>query len=265
MGDLIDRQVSGGIVLLTLNLPSKANALTVELLTRLEAELSHIENDPSIRAMVLTGAGDKFFCAGGAFNDWGKLHARDMGRQYIRTTNRVIDRIEMLDMLTVSWLNGAAIGGGLELALATDMRLVHPGAKLFLPELSIGAVPGMRGIERLSAVIGTGRARELVLTGRKLDAQTAIDWGLAGAVCDDLTEVETFVMSVIESTSGDALATAKQMFRALAGGVSGAHAVHEIAGTASKYSDDGREGVRALMEKRKPDFGSRGESDENDL
>ncbi|WP_120633588.1 enoyl-CoA hydratase/isomerase family protein [Ruegeria sp. EL01] len=244
-----------GVGHLTLNFPAKANTLTMQVLAALEDKLSLLEADRSIRLVLLQGAGDRFFCAGGAFDDWGQMSAPDMGRTFIRTTNRVIDRIEMLDSLTVAWLNGDAIGGGLELALATDMRIAHSHARLYLPELSIGAVPGMRGIQRLSALIGQGRAKDMVLTGKRLDAQTALDWGLVSAIEDDLSAVQHDLIKTIAKQSGTAMMAAKQMFRALGDGPSGAHAVHEIAGTASRFSDDGREGLAALMQKRKPDFG----------
>lgn len=255
----IDLKRSDRLARLTLNLPNKANALDREVLGDLEEKLAIIEADKSIRVVLLTGAGERFFCAGGAFDDWGQLSPQSMGRDFIRMTNRVIDRLEMLDALTLAWLNGDTIGGGLELALAADLRIAHPRARLYLPELTIGAVPGMRGVGRLTSIVGQGRAKEMVLCGRRLDAKTALNWGLVSEIEAELAIVEKTIVEMIAALSGDALATAKQMFRLLAGGPASAHAIHEIAGSFSKFTEEGREGVSALMQKRKPDFHAAGE------
>ncbi|WP_282060719.1 enoyl-CoA hydratase/isomerase family protein [Roseobacter litoralis] len=245
---------SGALVRLTLNIPARGNALDTDTLRTFESCLVGIEDDPSVRLVVLTGAGDRFFCAGGAFDDWGARAPAQMGREFIRTTNRIFDRLEMMDALTVSYINGAAIGGGLELALATDLRVVHSRATLSTPELSIGAVPGMRGIQRLGDLIGLGRAKELVLFGHKLSASDAVAFGLAHRIEDSLADVEKDYLAIACRQSSEAIASAKQLLRILTDGPGAMHAAHELAGAYVRTTPEADEGLAALRGKRAPDF-----------
>jgi enoyl-CoA hydratase/carnithine racemase len=135
-------QVEGPIATITLDRPEKLNAVTPEMLEGLEAALGSIEADESVRVLVLTGAGDRAFCAGADINAWASLDPIDMWRKWVRSGHRVIDRLEGLRQPTIAALNGIAYGGGLELALACDLRIAADTVKVAAPEVGIGTIPG---------------------------------------------------------------------------------------------------------------------------
>ena len=174
--------LDGPVATITLNRPEKLNALTLPMLAALEEALLTIDADPEIRVAVIKGSGSKAFSAGADVVAWSSLAPLDMWRTWTRTGHRVMERLESLRQPTIAALNGIAYGGGLELALACDLRLAADHVKLAAPEVGIATVPGWGMTTRLTTVVGRARAKQMILTGLPIDADRAASWGLVSEV-----------------------------------------------------------------------------------
>jgi enoyl-CoA hydratase len=170
-----------GIAVLTINRPDKLNALNQRTMQELDAAFSSFESDEGIRGVIVTGAGEKAFVAGA---DIGELAAQTPteGREFSLYGQRVLDRIERLGKPVVAALNGYALGGGCELAMACHVRIAAEGARLGTPEVTLGIMCGYAGTQRLPRLVGKGRALEILLTGQMVDAQEAHRIGLVNRV-----------------------------------------------------------------------------------
>lgn len=185
--DIITQRMDGDrVLLITLNRPEKLNALNHSLLTDLSEVLSQIKHDPSVQGVLITGSG-KAFCAGADIQALASCDAIK-GYEFARFGQRVFMDLERLGKPSIALINGAALGGGCELIQATTLRLASKVAKFGQPEVKLGVIPGYGGTQRLARFIGKGRALDLCLTGRMIDAETACQWGLVSAVyeADDL-------------------------------------------------------------------------------
>ena len=241
---------------ITLNRPDKGNALNLPMLRQLAAILPEIESDRSLRAVVLRARG-RFFCTGGDIAAWGGLSPHEMGRDWILPGIDVLDRLAALPQPVIAVLSGHALGGGLELALAADLRIAVRSAKLGCPEVSLGMIAGWMGVRRLAETIGIARARHLLLLGLPITAARALDWGLVTAVAEDAADLEQQLAAWVEKLRANgpaAMALTKGILATLHQDQRHHHAaaVAQAAGT-----DDCREGVRAFIEKRKPVFHNR--------
>ncbi|WP_075795012.1 enoyl-CoA hydratase/isomerase family protein [Massilia putida] len=165
----------GAVRRLRLDRPERANAYHQVLLTELDAALNEARADASVKAIIVTGSGDRAFCSGA---DRDELRTRGALDGIELFSREVFDRLAELPLPTVACINGAAIGGGLELALACDIRVCSAEARFALPELSLGLTPAAGGVRRLPGLIGHARAAEIILFQRMLDAVTAQSWGL---------------------------------------------------------------------------------------
>ena len=241
---------------IVLNRPDKGNALTMPMLTRLAEVVREIEADREVRAVVLRGRG-RFFCTGADIAAWGALSPHRMAREWILPGIQVLSAIAALPVPVIAVLSGHAIGGGLELAMAADLRLAHRNAKCSVPEVGLGMIAGWGGVRRLSELIGPARARHMTLLGAPLTAAEALDWGLLTAISDDGAgldaQVETWLDRLCGNSPG-AMALTKGILATMHADLREHHAaaVAEAAGT-----EDCREGVRAFLEKRKPVFPNR--------
>jgi enoyl-CoA hydratase len=246
----VDRD--GAVAIVTLDRPEAMNALNVETLSALRDELRRLADD--VRVVVLTGAGDRAFAAGAdikymrgldvaAAKEWGALGHETTGL------------LETMPRPTIAAINGFALGGGCELALACDVRYASPKAKLGQPEINLGIIPGWGGTQRLARVCGIGVAKELILTGRTVDAEEALRIGLVNAVHDPVLDKALETAQLVASKSPIALAAAKATInRALAG-----DAVGNLAAEADDFGElfssaDAKEGLAAFAEKREPNF-----------
>jgi enoyl-CoA hydratase/carnithine racemase len=236
-----------------LNRPAKANALTMWMIAALADVIAEIESDRDVRAVVLRGCG-RFFCAGGDIQVWGSLSPQDMAERWILPGIHVLNRLAGLPVPIVAVLSGHAFGGGLELALAADLRIALKSAKLGVPEVSLGMISGWGGVRRLAEIIGVGRARHMTLLGESITAEQALDWGLVTAVADNETDLESQLAEWLERLCANgrgAMALTKGILATMHGDFAHHHAsaAAQASGTA-----DCREGVRAFLEKRKPVF-----------
>jgi enoyl-CoA hydratase len=174
---------SGGLARIIIDRPEKSNAMSRALLTELDQRLDEVAADETARVLILTGAGDRAFCAGA---DLAELRAETADLAAARTFDalwdRVTDKIAQLPLLTLALLNGACAGGGLALALALDLRIAVEGAQIFYPALKNKVLPSPRDLTRLHALIGPSRTKMLLMGGHRLDATEALRWGLVDEV-----------------------------------------------------------------------------------
>jgi enoyl-CoA hydratase len=239
-----------------LNRPDKGNALTLPMLERLGAMAAELAVDRALRAVVIRAKG-RFFCTGGDIEAWGKLAPHDMGRDWILRGIDVFERIAALPQPVVAAITGHTLGGGLELAMAADLRIAVKRAKLGCPEASLAMIPGWMGTRRLAELVGPARARHLLLLAAPIAAPQAYDWGLVTAVAEDDADLDVQLDGWIDQLCANgpaALALIKGLLATMHGDLRHHHAsaVAQAAGT-----EDCREGVRAFLEKRKPVYRNR--------
>ncbi|MCW2240589.1 enoyl-CoA hydratase/isomerase family protein [Azospirillum canadense] len=242
--------------LITLNRPDKGNALTMPMLERIDEILRHVAADRNIRAVVLRAKG-RFFCTGGDIEAWGRLNPHDMGRDWILRGIDVFERLAAMPQPVIAGLSGHTLGGGLELAMAADLRVAVKNAKLGSPEVTLGMIPGWQGTSKLAELIGPSRARHMLLLGSPITADVAYEWGLVTAVVENEESLDQQVTDWIDrltSNGPSALALVKGLLGTMHQDLRHHHAsaVAQAAGT-----DDCKEGVNAFIEKRKPVFRNR--------
>lgn len=248
-------ECDGYIAVVTIDRP-KVNALNREVIGELDAVFAALDVDAEVGAIVLTGAGEKFFVAGA---DIGELATQGVidGAETARRGQALNQRIANSQKPVIAAVNGFALGGGLELALACDMRFASAGAKLGLPEVSLGIIPGYGGTQRLPRLCGTGVALQMILTGDPIGAEEAHRVGLVNGVCEagELMDRCRQVAHSIISRGPTAVALAKQAVRR------GAHMPIDDAlqleadlfGIISS-TEEMKEGMAAFLEKRKPSW-----------
>jgi enoyl-CoA hydratase/carnithine racemase len=253
--DLVLVESDGQVATITLNRPDKLNALNPAMLERLENAIREIDRDHAIRVVLLTGAGDRAFCVGADITEWAALEPLDMWRRWIREGHRVFDLLANLRQPVIAVLNGFTLGGGLELALTADIRVAADGIEFGAPEVKIGTVPGWGGTERLPAIIGVARAKQLIFTGARIDAATAEYWGLVNEIVprESLMTRAHALADEIAANSAVAVQLAKQIIDA-GRGASLSATLEGLAGGLAATTDDAQEGIASFREKRQPRF-----------
>jgi enoyl-CoA hydratase/carnithine racemase len=241
---------------ITLNRPEKGNALTLPMLGQLARIVSGIEADRSVRAVVIRARG-RFFCTGGDIAAWGALSPEEMARDWILPAIGVFDRIASLPQPVIAVLSGSAIGGGLELALAADLRIAIQSAKLSVPEVHLGMISGWMGVRRLAETIGVARARHMTLLGTPITATQALDWGLVTAVAEDAADLEQQLGVWLERLCANGPTSMALTKGILATMHEDLRQHHASAAALALSTEECKEGVRAFLEKRKPVFRGR--------
>jgi E-phenylitaconyl-CoA hydratase len=243
----LDISIEDMVALVTLNRPDKRNAINDEMRAELTEAFARFDADPSLRVVVLTGAGSAF-CAGG---DLSASTAPDPNRP------RIVEPLDRFSKPVVAAINGLAYGGGLELALACDLRIASSAARFALPEVRIGSLPGSGGTQRLPAVVGPTLAAQMILTGEPIDAPRALAAGLVSQLCepDQLLATVLGHARTIARNAPLAVIAGKRALRAAAG-------MHDLERldlerklfNALASTEDRNEGRRAFREKRQPVF-----------
>ena len=238
---------------LRINNTAKLNALTAEMLQQLERHLDAVDGRTDVACVLVSGEGDRAFCAGADIDGWGDLPAAEFARRWIREGHRIFDRLARLSKPTVAVLNGLALGGGLELAAACDLRVMAGTAEVALPEASVGMVPGWSGTQRLARLLPEPVLKEMVLFGRRLSAERALEIGFVAEIADDPNPVAQEIAGRVAILSPRSVETAKWMVHAARGEDRDAM-VDALGGAAVSASADRSEGVAAFRDKRSPDF-----------
>ena len=245
------------IVTLTLNRPDKLNAIDGAMLDALSEVLGEIERDPGVRAVILTGAG-RAFSAGADIKEWTALTPLEFARSWGLRGHALFDRLAALPPPVIAAINGIAFGGGLELALCADIRIASDQARLGLPEVTIAALPGWGGTQRLPRLIGPGRAKHMILTGQPVDAARAEAFGLVSEVVEEgaLMARAQNLASTIAANAPIAVQAAKRVVDA---GLPTSHAtvLEGDAGVMCGHTEDFSEGRASFLERRPPRYQGR--------
>lgn len=249
-------EIAEGIARVTINRPESLNALNSRVLDDLECALYELELDKSVLVVILTGAGEKSFVAGGDIKEMAAMNAFE-GHRFAAKGQRVILSIEKMSKPVIAAVNGYALGGGLELALACDIIYASENAKLGFPEVTLGVIPGFGGTQNISRLIGPNRSKELVYSGRVITAQKALNWGivnelfpqaeLAGKVQELAREIakngslavgyaKSAIVNGLNMTKEDGFRYESSLFGVLCA------------------TEDKKEGMGAFVEKRKAQF-----------
>lgn len=250
---------SDRIVTVMIDRPEVLNALSASVLMELSVAFEHIARDEAIRGVILTGAGDRSFVSGADISELLAL-TEETAQPYFAAAHKAISGIERLSKPVVAAVGGFALGGGCELALACHLRIASSDAVFGLPEVGLGAIPGFGGTVRLPRLIGVGRALEMMLTGRRVDAHEAKDIGLVHAVVDrkELIERSTSLLSEILRMGPLAISAAlDSVYHGLDAPLEAALSRESAEFTRLLASEDLREGMRAFLEKRSPSFRGR--------
>jgi enoyl-CoA hydratase len=252
--DTILSTVDDGIATLTLNRPEVMNALNFDIVRALDQQLETLRFDPAIRVLIITGAGDKAFCAGADLKERATLTPEQvMG--FLFLLRRVFEEIEHFTKPVIAAVNGAAFGGGLEMALAADIRLAAENAVMGLTETRLAIIPGGGGTQRLPRLIGRGKAKELIFTGRRIAAAEALSIGLVNRVWPaDQLQAQALKMAA-EICQGGPIAVQQAKYAINAGLESDLHTGLGIEANAYRIcipTQDRLEGLAAFREKRKP-------------
>jgi enoyl-CoA hydratase len=244
------------IACVTINRPQKLNALNRQMIDELDACFTEIETDEGVRAVILTGAGEKSFAAGADINELAVQTPLE-GKETSLRGQRVLNRIENLGKSVIAAINGYALGGGCELAMACTLRIASENARFAQPEVKLGIVPGYAGTQRLPRLVGKGRALEMILTGEQVTAQEACRIGLVNQVVS-LQDLMTAAESLAAKIASNAPLAVKFAMEAISHGLEMNQAQGEFL-EASLFAaccttEDMKEGTRAFLEKRPAKF-----------
>jgi enoyl-CoA hydratase len=249
----------GGIAVVTVNRPDALNALDSEALGQLSGGLDEVADDRDVHVVVLTGAGERAFAAGADIKEMRTKNVLE-AQQFAFLGQRCALMLERMWKPVIAAINGVAVGGGLELALACDIRFASSTATFGQPEINLGLIPGWGGSQRLARVTGLGFAKDLILTGRTVDAAEAERRGLVQAVYDpaELMDRTMDTARLLAAKSPVALAHAKEVCNMALQGDHRANLDHEATMFSLLFAtEDAREGMSAFVEKREPRFSGR--------
>ena len=244
-----------GIYTITINRPEKLNALNSIVLSELEHAIDEIYFNPSIKSAIITGTGSKAFVAGADISEFSDLTKNEA----IKLSKKVQDtffKIENSGKPIVAAVNGFALGGGCELAMACHFRIASENARFGQPEINLGIIPGYGGTQRLTKLIGKGRATELLISGTMIDASTALQYGLVNYVVpqESLMNKAISILSVINSKAPIAISQCLRSVNAVEDHSINGYAIENIAFGESFDTSDRKEGTLAFLEKRTPKF-----------
>ena len=253
------REEENGIVTLTLNRPDVMNSFNFQLLHALRDQIEDVRFKSDVRVIIITGAGEKAFCSGADLKERVTL-SPDQVKEFIFTIRNLFTSIEQLNKAVIGAVNGVALGGGTELALACDIRIASMNASMGLTETRLAIIPGAGGTQRLPRLVGRGKAKELIFTGRRIGAEEALDIGLVNQICEpeDLLEECQKMAAMICETGPIAIEQAKYAINyGIEADLYTGLALESNAYWVTIPTEDRLEGLAAFREKRKPVYKGR--------
>lgn len=248
-------ELINGILIITINRPDKLNALNKEVFTDLDKVADEIQHNPEIISAIITGAGEKAFVAGADITEFGGL-TKEQAMNLAKRGQDIFFKIENSKKPIVAAVNGFALGGGCELAMACHFRIASGNAKFGQPEVNLGLIPGYGGTQRLTQLIGKGRAIELLISGNMIDANTALQYGLVNYVvpADELLAKAISILSVINTKAPLAIAACIHSANAVYNERENGYATEINSFGECFVTEDMKEGTSAFLEKRKANF-----------
>lgn len=247
--------VEGQVALITITRPEKYNALDYEMVLALERTAHLVELEQGVRVAIITGEGEKSFCAGGDIEAWSKRNPQDFGMAWVRHGHRAFDALARLRQPLIAALNGHTLGGGLELAATADFRVAEEHVKLGSPETGLGIIPGWSGTQRTVRRFGSQTVRRMALLGDIFTAEEGQTLGLVDAVVEKGRSLEAArVMAERIAKRGPAATQATKMLINAAEGEEAERALETLAGSVAAASDDLRLGLAAFRARKPPEF-----------
>ena len=249
-------EVKDKISYITINRPNQLNALNSETIKELNSAILHSEENKEVRCLILTGSGTKAFIAGADIKEFADFNTEKGENLARKGQEQLFDLLENCSKPTIAAVNGFALGGGLELAMSCHIRIASSNAKMGLPEVSLGVIPGYGGTQRLANLVGKGKAMEMICTASMLSAEDALQWGLVNSVCEqeDLVLDCEKIASKICRNSPMAISSAiKSVNAGFIDGVDGFEVEKKEFGKCFG-TEEFTEGTTAFLEKRKANF-----------
>lgn len=249
-------QTNDGITTITINRPSKLNALNKATIQELHDAFDEANQDKDTKVIIITGSGEKAFVAGADISEFANFDVKNGGKLAAKGQKILFDFVENLSTPVIAAVNGFALGGGLELAMSCHFRIASANAKMGLPEVSLGVIPGYGGTQRLPQLVGKGRAMEMVMTAGMIDANTALDYGLVNHVTPEgelIALAEKIAVKIMRNSSVAIKGAIKSINANFKDGVDGYKTEIKQFGKCFG-TEDFKEGTTAFLEKRKADF-----------
>jgi enoyl-CoA hydratase len=249
-------EVENNIATIYFNRPKALNALNNALFDELDEALDMVKSNSAIRVLILTGTGDKAFVAGADISELAQMNPLQ-AKSFSRKGQKVFSKIEALPIPAIAAVNGFALGGGSEAALACDFIYASERAVFGLPEINLGLIPGFGGTQRLARLVGNNRAKEMVFTGKNIKADQALEYGIANKICapESLMEDVLKTANLIASKGKVALRAAKEVIQnGTAADLETGCRIENDGFCIVMVSEDAKEGTTAFLEKRKPVF-----------
>lgn len=245
-----------GVATLFINRPEKLNALNRTTIQELHDTLKTIDENPEVRVIIITGTGEKAFVAGADIAEFAHFSENEGAQLAANGQEVLFNFIENMKTPVIAAINGFALGGGLELAMACHFRIASDNAKMGLPETSLGVIPGYGGTQRLPQLIGKGRAMEMIMTAGMIDAETAKNYGLVNHVVPQTDLFATYMTLANKIMRNSPIAISKAIQAVNANSVSGVNGFDVEIKTFGECfgTDDFKEGTTAFLEKRKAEF-----------
>jgi enoyl-CoA hydratase len=255
---LLDRD--GAVATITLNRPKQLNALSQAVLGEISAALDELANDDAVRAIILTGSGDRAFAAGADIGELAQLESPTQGRILASRSHHLGRKMADLNKPIIAAINGFALGGGLELALACDIRIASDTAQLGLPEVTLGIIPGWGGTQRLPRLVGPGMAKLMMMSGDRIDAAEALRLGIIERVypqAELIRAVKELAQKLAAMPPLSIAAIKQAVNRGLNMALDDANMYEAGLFAELTATQDCKEGTRAFLEKRKPEWQGR--------
>lgn len=244
------------VATITINRPKKLNALNKQTIVELHDVFKKLDRDSKTKVIIITGNGEKAFVAGADISEFAHFSVEEAKQLAKEGQERLFDQVENLSTPVIAAVNGLALGGGLELAMACHFRIAGSNAKMGLPEVSLGVIPGYGGTQRLPQLIGKGRAMELIMTARMINADKAMEYGLVNHVVSQ-EELAPLCLKIADRISNNSPVAIKHAIKAINAGYNHSVNGHSVEIDAFGHcfgTNDFKEGISAFLEKRKADF-----------